>query len=129
MGKQEIPRWADVSRGVGRPEVPHRRTFQRQDDERLVGVSAMAEALGRSVVTVRRMEHIGTLPAAPLRSRSHDPRGRRRLYPAKLVDEVARAAHEERLGRRMNMSATNFPAAVAEIYARHHVAQHTRQPT
>ena len=60
----------------------------------LFTISAMAAALGRSVVTVRRLEAIGIIPASHIRTPGRGGGGRRRLYTREQIIDVAIATVE-----------------------------------
>ncbi len=62
------------------------------DGDGYVRIGALARALNRSTVTVRRWERIGLLPPARQRSVSHSVRGERRLYTRHEVQALRRAA-------------------------------------
>src|SRR6266478_1568793 len=63
--------------------------------QELYPVGALARALNRKPVTVRKWESEGIIPRSPFLMPSHDPRGQRRLYTRQQVDDLRRIAQEE----------------------------------
>jgi hypothetical protein len=61
----------------------------------LYNLGALANAMNRKPVTVRKMEQEGIIPRAPLILPSHDERGQRRLYTKAHIDGLRMIAHEE----------------------------------
>jgi hypothetical protein len=63
-------------------------------------IGELAQALNRSVHTIRRWERIGLLPGAPLTLPSDKPQAVRRLYPVQMVDTVREVAEQQAFGVR-----------------------------
>lgn len=63
-------------------------------------IGELAEALHRSVHTVRAWERRGLLPGPPIVLPSSKPQAIRRLYPVQLVDAVRNVAEREGFGVR-----------------------------
>ena len=93
------------------------RRLVAQVDGRLVEcctIGELAEALGRSVITVRKLERAGVLPPAPLTLPSDKPQAVRRLYPLALVEAVREVAVRENFGTRRPSS--RFQEQSTELY-------------
>lgn len=58
-------------------------------------LGAVATALNRKPVTVRKWETEGIIPRSPYIMPSHDPRGQRRLYTKQQIEALRRIAEEE----------------------------------
>lgn len=63
----------------------------------LFGVGALAKALNRQSVTIRKWETENVIPISPFVSKSKDPRGQRRLYTKAQIEGLRDAAREEGL--------------------------------
>jgi hypothetical protein len=126
--------WADLNTGQGGPEPPRpgagderpvwanhpKRLHFRGEIREFYGIGALAQALGRSSNSIRRWEAEGILPRAPWRSGSGDFRGRRRLFPQELIQEIVEIAQEEGVtGRKLPRSTDRFTGRVVEAYRRH----------
>lgn len=61
----------------------------------LFPLGAVARALNRKPVTVRKWESEGVIPRSPFMMPSHDPRGRRRLYTRDQIESLRTVALEE----------------------------------
>ena len=71
---------------------------------------AVAKALGRSRRTLVLWEKAGILPTAGLWRNLDSRGGRRRLYPAKFVEDLTWWAEEMELGRRISMERAGYLA-------------------
>jgi hypothetical protein len=63
-------------------------------------IGELAQALHRSVFTIRKWERTGLLPNAPLELPSDKPQAVRRLYPLELIDAVRQVTVRENFGTR-----------------------------
>jgi hypothetical protein len=63
--------------------------------KQLYPMGALARALNRAQVTVRKLEQEGIIPQATLKLPSHDERGTRRLYTYEQIMGLRQAAEEE----------------------------------
>lgn len=61
----------------------------------LFPIGAVARALNRKPVTVRKWESEGVIPNSPFMMRSHDTRGQRRLYSREQIEALRKIAAEE----------------------------------
>lgn len=61
----------------------------------LFPLGAVARALNRQPVTVRKWESEGVIPSSPYKLPSHDPRGQRRLYSREQIESLRKIADEE----------------------------------
>jgi hypothetical protein len=61
----------------------------------LFTLGAVARALNRQPVTVRKWESEGIIPRSPFVLPSHDPRGQRRLYTRAQIEALRTVAEEE----------------------------------
>lgn len=61
----------------------------------LYPLGAVARALNRQPVTVRKWESEGVIPRSPYMMPSHDPRGQRRLYTRQQIEALRTVAQEE----------------------------------
>lgn len=83
-------------------------------------IGALAKALNRKTVTVRRWEINGLIPVSPWRSPSQYERGKQRLYSRELIEAIVQIAREEGVlnpyGR--NIGQTRFKDRVYETFVR-----------
>jgi hypothetical protein len=82
---------------------PAGRRLRVQVDGRVIEcctIGELAEALQRSVHTVRAWERRGLLPGSPMVLPSTRPQAVRRLYPLELVDAVREVVEREGFGVR-----------------------------
>ena len=63
----------------------------------LYKIGAVAKALNRKPVTIRRWETEGIIPNSPYKMPSHDDRGQRRLYTLGQIEALRTIAQEEGL--------------------------------
>lgn len=88
----------------------------------LYRIGALAKALNRKPVTVRKWEDQGVIPNPPMLAASHDVRGKRRLYTLEQIEELRRIAHEEGIlspgdgGKWKDISKTNFASKAATAF-------------
>lgn len=61
----------------------------------LFPIGAVARALNRKPVTVRKWESDGIIPNSPYMMKSRDSRGQRRLYSREQIEALRRVAEEE----------------------------------
>lgn len=61
----------------------------------LFPIGAVARALNRKPVTVRKWETEGIIPNSPYMMKSHDTRGQRRLYSRQQIETLRAVAEEE----------------------------------
>jgi hypothetical protein len=61
----------------------------------LYPIGAIAAALNRKPVTVRKWETEGVIPVSPFMMKSHDARGQRRLYSREQIEALRKVAAEE----------------------------------
>jgi len=103
----DTPRWALHSK-------PARLGGQVRE---VVGIGALAMAVGRSPVTIRRWIRLGVIPRERYRRRGVDIRGERRLFPVEHVAVIAEIAEEELYSVRVDPSG-QFSHRVREALAR-----------
>lgn len=105
-----------------RPDVPE---WDRHPQMITVGgvptefftIGALAEALGRRPVTIRKWETTGVIPVPLFRKTSAHNEGSRRLYTRAQIEGIVKIAAEERvLDNRKPISQTNFTERVRELY-------------
>jgi hypothetical protein len=79
----------------------------------------MAAALGRSSSTIRRLERVGVLPAAPFIERGVCLEGDRRRYGREHIEAAVRVADEEKVltGKVASFAASEFSARIHREYA------------
>lgn len=65
--------------------------------QELFPLGAVAKALNRQSVTIRKWETEGIIPRSPFIMPSHDPRGQRRLYTRSQIEALRTVAQEEGL--------------------------------
>lgn len=65
--------------------------------QELFPLGAVARALNRRSVTIRKWETEGIIPRSPFIMPSHDPRGQRRLYTRAQIEALRTVAQEEGL--------------------------------
>jgi hypothetical protein len=88
----------------------------------LYPLGAVAQALNRKPVTVRKLEQEGILPRAPLILPSHDQRGQRRLYTKAHIDGLRKIAAEEGVlfpspgGKWKSIEATQFRDKALKLF-------------
>jgi hypothetical protein len=88
----------------------------------LYNLGALAAALNRRPVTVRKMEQEGIIPRAPLILPSHDERGQRRLYTKAHIDGLRLIAHEEGVlqpnvnGKWKSLESTQFRERALKLF-------------
>lgn len=84
------------------------------------GIGAVAKALGRSPITLRKWEAEGIIPPAGFRITGKTSNGNRRLYTRAQVEGMVRIADEEGIleheGRGVHISTTKFTARVKELF-------------
>lgn len=73
-------------------------------------IGALASALNRSVVTIRKWEHRGVLPTAPYRFRN------RRLYSKAQIEGVVKIAEEEGIQQGRSFTSTQFTQRCFELF-------------
>lgn len=85
---------------------------------KLFPISALAEALGRKSITMRKWERDGALPDPTMRTNSGSPRGRRRMYTRDQVLGLQRIAKELGLmdNKRKYVTRTEFGARARELF-------------
>lgn len=90
----------------------------------LYPLGALARALNRSTVTVRKWEQEGILPTSPYIMPSHDPRGQRRLYTREQIESLRTVAEEEGLlepnarGKWKSIEQTQFRDRALQVFRR-----------
>lgn len=100
--------------------VPSRTMTVRGEEVEFWSISALALALGRQVVTMRKWEQRGHLPAAPYRSRGEK---QDRLYTRAHIEGIRAIAMEEGLidaagdAVKRRFSDTNFVPRVRKLFA------------
>jgi len=88
-------------------------------EQEFFGIGALAEALEREPVTIRKWERDGVIPRATFRLPSADPRGARRLYSRAQVEGIVALAGEEGLmnpAKRPALAKTQFPTKVKTLF-------------
>jgi hypothetical protein len=61
----------------------------------LYRIGAVARALNRKPVTIRKWESEGYIPVSPYKLPGRDSRGQRRLYSKEQIESLRQIAHEE----------------------------------
>jgi hypothetical protein len=90
--------------------------------QELYPLGAVARALNRQPVTVRKWESEGVIPRSPFILPSRDPRGQRRLYSKEHIMALRRAADEEGLltpsanGKWKSIEETNFRERALKVF-------------
>lgn len=81
-------------------------------------IGALAKALNREPVTMRKWERDGILPISGLRKPSADPRGRRRLYTRAQIEGIVRIAKDEGIlhAHQKPIKNTNFTERVLQLF-------------
>lgn len=92
-------------------------------DYDLFPIGALVAAVGRKPDTVRQWEKDGIIPAAQIRTDSHDVRGTRRLYTRAQILAIHRITQEEGVfephARRNWVSETRFVERVRAVFDDH----------
>ena len=90
--------------------------------QELYPLGAVARALNRQPVTVRKWESEGVIPRSPFILPSHDPRGQRRLYSKDQIMALRRVAEEEGLlspnanGKWKSIEETDFRSKALRVF-------------
>lgn len=90
--------------------------------QELYPLGAVARALNRQPVTVRKWESEGVIPRSPFILPSRDPRGQRRLYSRDHIMGLRRVAEEEGLlnhngnGKWKSIEETNFKDKALQVF-------------
>jgi hypothetical protein len=99
------------------------RTFLVEGRPReLYTLGALAKALNRASVTIRKMEQEGVIPQATLKLPSHDERGTRRLYTTEQILGLRQAAEEEGIlfpnanGKWKSIEGTSFREKALKVF-------------
>lgn len=105
--KPDVPEWDRSPRIITVGGVP----------TEFFTIGALAEALGRQPVTIRKWEYTGVIPVPLYRKTSAHNEGKRRLYTRAQIEGIVKIAEEERvLDNRKPISQTNFTERVRELY-------------
>ena len=88
----------------------------------LYPLGALAAALNRKPVTVRKWENEGIIPNSPYMMSSHDVRGQRRLYTKQQIETLRAIAKEEGVlepnanGKWKSIESTDFRAKAVKAF-------------
>ncbi len=88
----------------------------------LYPLGAIARALNRQPVTVRKWESEGVIPVSPFILPSHDPRGQRRMYSIEHIMGLRKAAEEEGVlhpnanGKWKSIEETHFRSKAMKVF-------------
>jgi hypothetical protein len=83
----------------------------------LFSIGQLAQALERDPVTIRAWERDGIIPRAPYRTKSSDPRAKRRAYTRRHVEGMrAIAAEEGLLNSSRNKITDEFKAKILALF-------------
>ena len=89
----------------------------------LYRIGALARALNRKTVTIRKWEQEGVIPMSPMMSSSFDQRGKRRLYTKEQIESLRNIAYEENIlhpsanGKWRSITDTQFKQKAAKAFS------------
>lgn len=114
----ELPEPVEEELDLGKP-----RTYLLQGKPvELYPLGAVARALNRQPVTVRKLEQEGVIPRATMILPSHDERGTRRLYTREQIEGLRQVAQEEGVlnpntnGKWKSIENTNFREKALKVF-------------
>lgn len=117
-GQEQKPPVDDIPLDLGKAKL----VLVNGQPKELYPLGAVARALNRQPVTVRKWESEGIIPVSPFILPSHDPRGQRRLYSKEHIMGLRQAAEEEGVlqpnanGKWKSIEETRFRSKAMKVF-------------